>query len=178
VVRTAIYCVLGFFIFGIAGIILGSVIYPGIDPHESAVHAFEVGGLVGLAGVVCCIWLSRWMAKKGEQKLRNFSQRPLMMWGVSGALFGAFIMGVIVPKYFPSPTTGFLLAFLIATPIVVALSAWITLKTARTFNFAKLDLPVNVGPTSSTSASNKVTYWVTLFIAAFVLVFLLLAHQN
>ncbi len=160
-VRDIIYGVLGFVIFCIVGVFVGSLIYPS-DTHETAVAAFKVVGIVGVVGAFLAVLFARWMATRGEQKLENLQSRPQIVWGISGAIFGGLLIMNILEVLNPTHADPYGI-FLVIIPIGIFFCGWITLKIARRFNFPYSGV---LSITAPFSEKRSISYW-TVFVISF-----------
>jgi len=85
--RILLYSILGFFIFGIIGIVVGTAVYS--QNNEQAVT--EMAGVIALIGVLASGYFAWWMDSRGEAKLENVQNKPKMIYGIIGAVVGMWV---------------------------------------------------------------------------------------
>ena len=126
--RTFLYGFLGFIIFGIVGIVVGSNVY-GEDTSTS--FNFLAGGIT-LVGTVGSILFARWMNNAGAGKLTQFSGHPKIDYGIWGAILGG--IGAFKIARHLDPTDGMPLLDLIGIALFIFLGAIIAVYIARLLN--------------------------------------------
>ena len=189
-VRELLYGFLGFIIFGIIGVMaisilspsaLSNSIYPTTAEQQAARHVFELAGLIGLTGALVFVAFARWMNKRGEQVVENFSSRPKMIYGIIGSVIGIWIGFFIIRKFDPNDmAAGIDLLF---EALCIVFCGWIGFRIARV-----LDLPttgalgitaVSRAPVNLRSVSQAITREILLMLAStitFAVVAYILLH--
>jgi uncharacterized membrane protein YeaQ/YmgE (transglycosylase-associated protein family) len=163
--RTTLYGVLGFLIFGIIGILIGSGMYPVNDPNSAGPIGW-VALVIAIIGTIFAVWLARWMTTRGERKLENFQNRPQMIWGVLGAVFGGLVIIFLLRVLNPTNADPYGVV-LVGIVVGIFLCGWATMHIARLLGLSNTDI-MPITTTSTTNPQIK-TSWVThlsnLFIA-------------
>jgi uncharacterized membrane protein YeaQ/YmgE (transglycosylase-associated protein family) len=161
VVRTILYGVLGFFVFGIVGILIAATLYPTGGQNSLGIIGEIILGSA-IMGAILSGWFGWWMTIEGERRLENFQNKPQTMWGVIGAIFGLWVLSFFLKLFITENARPYEVALsLLALIIWPLLCGWAAIQIARFFGLSNSDLTQK---TWAIYASNTIIFLIFFYL--------------